>query len=191
MLIGLTGRNASGKTTVIDWFVERGWKCGSCSDAIRHWLREQGREITRESLTEGGRTLRREGGGGILAEMLLERIEPDERTIIDSIRTPDEVRAFRQREGFLLVEVRAPAADRWRRMQGRGRSGDPVDEAAFLAQERAEEEAVDSAGQALRATAALADVVIENDGDAAALVSALELLEEVLPDLAEDVYGNE
>jgi ATPase subunit of ABC transporter with duplicated ATPase domains len=55
MLIGLTGRNASGKSTLVEWFSEKGMKSYSCSDSIRAWLREQDKEITRDALIEGGR----------------------------------------------------------------------------------------------------------------------------------------
>ena len=72
MLIGLTGRNASGKSTVVNWFSNKGLETSSCSDSIRAWLAEQNIEPTRDALIEGGRELRRKGGAGILAEMLLE-----------------------------------------------------------------------------------------------------------------------
>ena len=62
MLVGLTGRNASGKSTVVEWFSERGLSSVSCSDSIRAWLGEQGIEPTRDNLIEGGRELRRSGG---------------------------------------------------------------------------------------------------------------------------------
>ena len=90
MLIGLTGRNASGKSTLVNWFAEKGLRSVSCSDSIREWLKNQNKEINRDSLIEGGRTLRKEGGGGILAEMLLEIIDGAD-AVVDSIRTPMEV----------------------------------------------------------------------------------------------------
>ena len=85
---------------------------------------ENGQEITRENLTQGGRTLRSQGGAGILAEMLLDRMDPEQNTIIDSIRTPDEVFALRSRDDFLLIEVNVPLDLRWKRMQERARDGD-------------------------------------------------------------------
>ena len=59
MLVGLTGRNASGKSTFVEWFSAKGLRSVSCSDSIRAWLTEQGIESTREALIEGGRELRR------------------------------------------------------------------------------------------------------------------------------------
>ena len=47
MLVGLTGRNASGKSTFVEWFSAKGLRSVSCSDSIRAWLAEQGIEPTR------------------------------------------------------------------------------------------------------------------------------------------------
>ena len=133
MLVGLTGRNASGKTTVVLWFASGGMRTLSCSDSIRRWLSEEGIKETRESLIEGGRELRRRGGAGGLAEMLLEELASDD-AVIDSIRTPGEVEALRARDDFVLIEVRAGADSRWQRAQERARPGDPSDRAAFVSQ---------------------------------------------------------
>ena len=180
MLLGITGRNAAGKTTIVEILVERGWTGCSCSDAIRSWLRDNGQEINRENLTQGGRTLRSEGGPGILAERLLNQIDPMIPTVIDSIRTPDEVKALRSRDSFRLIEVVASTDLRWKRMQIRGRSGDPTNYASFLAQEDAEAVAENSAGQALDATAALADILIVNDSGMDNLNNAIDEIIESL-----------
>ena len=163
MLVGLTGRNASGKSTLVSWFSERGLTSVSCSDSIRTWLSDQGIETTREALIEGGRELRRNGGAGVLAEMLLEILDGED-AVVDSIRTPAEVEALRSRGDFFLIEVRADEESRWQRMTSRGRSGDPTEKEDFLSQEAAEAKAKDEAGQALDATAAMADITVLNDG---------------------------
>jgi dephospho-CoA kinase len=174
---GVTGCNAGGKTTICQYLVEKkGFKMSSCSDSIRAWLREQGMEICRENLIQGGRTLRGQGGGGVLAEMLLKANEGVPNFIIDSVRTPDEVIALKKKAGFKLIEVRATRANRWDRMLQRGRKGDPTDYDTFVAQEEAELTAKDSSGQNLNATAALADIIIENDGDIDALNKQLDQL---------------
>jgi len=171
--VGLTGRNASGKSTLVSWFSNRGLRSVSCSDSIRAWLSEQGIESTREALIEGGRELRRRGGGGVLAEMLLEILDGED-AVVDSIRTPAEVEALRNRGDFFLIEVRADSESRWKRMVDRGRSGDPSEKEVFLAQEAAEAKSDDEAGQALDATASLADITVINDGTIADLEVKLE-----------------
>ena len=180
MLIGLTGRYASGKTTVVQWFANRGVQTMSCSDSIRRWLSEEGVEESRESLIEGGRELRRRGGAGILAEMLLDELSGDD-AVIDSIRTPGEVEALRVRDDFVLIEILAVIDSRWQHSQERARPGDPSDRATFISQEKSEEVALDAAGQALVATAEMADLVLYNNGSIEELYSDLEELIERLP----------
>ena len=173
MLIGLTGRYASGKSTVVDWLVSRGFASESCSDSIQVYLKENGIEESRENLIEGGNELRRTGGPGILAEMLLERLDGKD-AVIDSIRTPGEVEALREREDFVLIEVRAGMEARWQRAKSRGRTGDISDKQTFFANEEKEAVAKDESGQALNATAEMADLIIINDGSIEDLYSDLE-----------------
>ena len=179
MLVGLTGRYASGKTTVLRWFASRGMRTMSCSDSIRRWLSEEGIEESRDALIEGGRELRRRGGAGILAEMLLDELSGDD-AVIDSIRTPGEVEALRVRDDFVLIEILAGTDSRWQRSQNRARPGDPSDRATFISQEKSEEVALDTAGQALVATAELADLVLFNNGSIEDLQGDLEDLIERL-----------
>lgn len=175
MLVGLTGRNASGKSTLVRWFAERGLRSVSCSDSIRTWLRDQGIETTREALIEGGRELRRRGGAGVLAEMLLEILDGGG-AVVDSIRTPAEVESLRSRGDFVLIEVRADEESRWKRMTERGRAGDPTEKGTFLSQEAAEASSEDEAGQALDATASMADITVLNDGTIEELEGKLEAI---------------
>ncbi|RJU83326.1 MAG: hypothetical protein DWB93_03635 [Candidatus Poseidoniales archaeon] len=182
MLIGLTGRNASGKSTLVEWFSEKGMNSYSCSDSIRAWLREQDKEITRDALIEGGRELRRQGGGGILAEMLIEILDGED-AVIDSIRTPAEVSVLRSRGDFFLIEVKASEEVRWSRLQERARPGDPTEKNIFLEQENEEIKAKDSAGQDLDATAEMSDFQIFNDGSVENLYTKLDDLWEKLHNL--------
>ena len=152
----------------------------SCSDSIRRWLSEEGIEESRDSLIEGGRELRRRGGAGILAEMLLDELSGGD-AVIDSIRTPSEVEALRVREDFVLIEILAGTDSRWQRSQDRARPGDPSDKDTFISQEKSEEVALDAAGQALVATAEMADLVLYNNGSIEELHSDLEELIERLP----------
>ena len=117
--------------------------------------------------------MRRIGGPGILAEMLLERLSGDD-AVIDSIRTPGEVEALREREDFILIEVRAGTEARWQRAKSRARTGDISDKETFFANEEKEAVAKDESGQALNATAAMADLMLVNDGSIEDLYSDLE-----------------
>ena len=59
-------------------------------------------------------------------------------------------------------------------MTARGRSGDPIEKETFLSQEAAEAKSEDEAGQALDATAAMADITVLNDGSIEDLEGKLE-----------------
>ena len=173
MIVGLTGRNASGKGTVAAWFQARGFRYTSLSDAIRVWLAGQGKEPTRDHLIWGGRTLRREGGPGVLAERTLGTIATGADVIVDSIRNPAEVEVLRVRADFVLIEVHASESVRWQRLAARGRAGDAATLEEFRRQELAELSSADSAAQQLVATAALADIIVPNDGTEADLTAQL------------------
>ncbi|MSP92567.1 MAG: hypothetical protein EXR79_12325 [Myxococcales bacterium] len=176
MIVGLTGRNAAGKGTVAAWFRARGFAYTSLSDAIRVWLAGQGKEPTRDHLIWGGRALRRAGGPGVLAERTLAALVPESDVIVDSIRTPAEVAVLRARPDFVLLEVHASEAVRWQRLAARGRAGDAATLEEFRRQEGAELSSADSAAQQLVATAALADIIVPNDGDEADLAVRLDAL---------------
>ena len=91
-----------------------------------------------------------------------------------SIRTPGEVEALREREDFILIEVQAGMETRWQRAQSRGRTGDISDKETFFANEEIEAVAKDESGQALNATAAMADLILVNDGSVEDLYSDLD-----------------
>ena len=112
--------------------------------------------------------------------MLLDELSGDD-AVIDSIRTPGEVEALRVRDDFVLIEILAGTDSRWQRSKERARPGDPSDRATFISQEKSEEVALDAAGQALVATAELADLVLFNNGSLEDLHGELEELIERLP----------
>src|SRR5262245_28285001 len=100
MLIGLTGRNAAGKGEVAKYLQTKSFYYYSLSDAIRDEIRLQGKEPTRELLILAGNELRHKFGSAILAERILQRLEDDKNYVIDSIRNPAEVEAFRRAKHF-------------------------------------------------------------------------------------------
>jgi dephospho-CoA kinase len=108
--------------------------------------------------------------------MLLDRIGEDGDHAIDSIRTPAEVEALRKRNDFMMIEIRTSREVRWERLVARGRTGDAENFEQFVEQEESELIAHDESGQALIATAAMADVVIHNNGDVDDLHGQLKAL---------------
>ena len=163
MLIGLTGRNAAGKGEVAEYLKKKSFYFHSLSDAIRDEIRERGLEPTRERLIEVGNELRTQYGPNVLAERILARIEDDRHYVIDSIRNPAEVDAFRNAKHFKLVRIEAPAEVRYQRIIRRNRESDPQTLEAFIDLENREAQGnVNS--QNLLKVEALADHAIVNDG---------------------------
>src|SRR6266404_1607594 len=125
MLIGLTGRNAAGKGEVARYLQKKSFYYYSLSDAIREEIRSRGQEPTRDRLILVGNELRQRYGSNILAERILAKIEDDKHYIIDSIRNPAEVEAFRAAKHFKLIRVEAPTEVRFQRILKRHRESDP------------------------------------------------------------------
>jgi len=125
MLIGLTGRNAAGKGEVARYLAKKSFYYYSLSDVIRDEIRSRGLPLTRECLILIGNELRQRYGAQLLAERVLAKIEDDKHYIIDSIRNPSEVNAFRAAKHFRLIRVEAPLEVRFQRILSRRRESDP------------------------------------------------------------------
>lgn len=182
MIIGLTGRNASGKGTVADYLKERGFAFYSLSDVIRDELAARGEPASRENLIRVGNELRGRGGAGALAHRILPKLSEDRHFVIDSIRNPVEVEALRHaRKDFVLLCVEATPEVRWERLHARGRVGDPQTFEEFVEMEGRELKTDDERTQQLIATEALADHVVHNDGTPDELTDGLHgLLRELM-----------
>jgi dCMP deaminase len=164
MLIGLTGKNGSGKGEVAKFLKESGYDFYSLSDILRDELVTRGQEVTRENLISIGNELRSNYGAGILAERVLQKIGPDAHAIIDSIRNPFEVEALRTRKGFCLLSIEADPKVRFERTRARNRENDPKTYEEFLEYEAREAFTNDPTTQQMNRTEAMADAVVENNG---------------------------
>ena len=165
MIIGLTGKNASGKGEVAAYLKSRGFTFYSLSDVLREELRRRRKAVTRNNLIFLGNKLRDEYGPSVLADKILKRIEDDHHYVIDSFRNPEEVKAFRRMtRDFRLVSVEASPRTRFDRMHLRNREQDATTYKEFVQQEKRELTSSEPTKQNLRATAALADVRVPNDG---------------------------
>src|SRR5437867_4493483 len=175
MLIGLTGRNAAGKGEVARYLQKKSFYYYSLSDAIRDEIRSRGEEPTRDRLIIVGNELRQRYGSNILAERILAKIEDDKHYIIDSIRNPAEVDAFRAAKHFKLIRVEAPAEVRFQRILSRQRESDPRTLEDFIALENREAEG-DDTSQNLVKVELMADYTLINDGELEKLYPQIDQL---------------
>jgi dCMP deaminase len=180
MIIGLTGKNGSGKTVVCEYLKSRGFVYRSLSDEIRKEIQESGREITRSTLIETGNSLRNEFGPAVLAERMLADLDDDQNYVMDSIRNPSEVNALRKREDFTLLGLEADPEIRFRRSRERGRENAARTLERFLEEESQELDSKDPARQRLNATMDMADLLVSNNGT---LEELHRRLDQLLPPL--------
>jgi dCMP deaminase len=183
MLIGLTGRNAAGKGEVARYLQRKSFYYYSLSDAIRDEIRSRGEQPTRERLIIIGNELRQKHGAAVLAERILSKIEDDKHYIIDSIRNPAEVEAFREAKHFKLIRVEAPAEVRFQRIVNRQRESDPKTYEEFVALENREAEG-DDTSQNLVKVELMADHPLINDGPIERLYVQID---ELLPKLLKEI----
>lgn len=162
MIVGLTGKNGSGKGEVAKFFQEAGFQYHSLSDIIREEIRKKGHAVTRERLIATGTRLREKYGLGVLAEKTLVKLKPDHNYVIDSIRNPEEVKTLRARGDFLLLNITAPRKVRFERVKTRKRENDPETLGAFIQTEKREFRSGNPAAQQLLATEKMADLAVNN-----------------------------
>ncbi|MBL7684985.1 MAG: AAA family ATPase [Deltaproteobacteria bacterium] len=164
MIIGITGKNAAGKGEVALVLQEGGYQYYSLSDVLRDELEARKLSPTRDHMIQIGNEIRHQYGASVLAQRILQKIEPDQNYIIDSIRNPKEVEALKTRSNFFLVHVTSLPEIRFERMKARQRVGDPQSLDDFIKLEAIEANSPDPLAQQLDATAALADIELENNG---------------------------
>jgi len=175
MIIGLTGENCAGKSTIADYLQKKGFYYLSLSDAIREELKREGKSITRENLIQKGNELRAQYGAGALGRKIAEKVQSDKNYVIDSIRNPAEVEELKKLGRFFLFYITAPAETRFVRTKARKREEDPQTYEAFARIEKMEMENEDKAKQNLKETFALGVRTIVNDGNLGELYEKVDL----------------
>src|SRR5882724_9790591 len=176
MIIGLTGKNASGKGEVAKFLQTRGFHYYSLSDVLREELKHRHMTPTRDHLTRIGNELREKYGPSILAERIMKKLAESQNYVVDSFRNPAEVEAFRQRPDYVLWAVIASPAARFKRIKARAREKDPMTLAHFVAVENREAKNADPNKQAIDACVRMSDERIPNNGTLAALHKRLVVL---------------
>lgn len=165
IVIGAMGLNGSGKDALIHYLHERhGIPMLSIGDLVRDMAAQRGISPTRSNLHELSQETLELHGADFFAQKLIARIEqePEEVVGVTGIRTPTDVRTFREHFGddFVLVHVRVgDPRTRFERVRQRDEARDPESYGRFLQQDEEEkemfriEEAIEEA-----------DITIDNDG---------------------------
>lgn len=174
MIIGFTGTNASGKTTVVNYLLSKGYAYYSLSDVIRDELDLRGLEHSRENLRLVGNELRGCYGPSILADRIVAKIR-DEKSVVDSIRNIYEIESLRKLPGFILIAIDAPVERRYQRARERGRLESATDLASFMEAER-KEMSESRTAQNIHKCMEQADYLLINDGNVNELYQKIDTI---------------
>ncbi len=178
MLIGITGRIASGKSVVSKYFLNKGFKVLSLSKELRKKAIKKNIEITRENLQNFGNELRDKYGPEILSKKIISNINLKNNYVIEGIRNPFEVVEFRLLADFYLISINAHQKLRFNRVLLRQRDSDPktwkefkkIDNRDFGYNE-------DKNGQNVKRCMEIADFSITNNGTMQELINNIKLIE--------------
>jgi len=127
-IIGLIGLPGSGKGEASRIAMQQGLTVLVMGDVIRQEAARQGLEPTDVNLGRIGCALREAEGPEAVARRIFQeaRARGEETVVVDGLRSREEADYFAsQAEEFYLVEVCAPAEERLRWIQARGRPDDP------------------------------------------------------------------
>lgn len=165
IIIGLVGKNCSGKCEAIKYLVGKyKFASSSLSDRIREEIIKKGQEITRENLQQTAGDLRKEFGPYVLAKRTWENIleQGTEKTVIDSVRSIEEVKFFKDLPHFYLIAIKANPKLRFERMTKRANRGqaDPSTWEEFV---KSEERDDTGDGRNIEACMEMADFRITNE----------------------------
>ena len=180
MLIGITGYLGSGKDTVAELLMNKGFKHISLSDILREELKSREKPITRKNLQEIGKDFRTRFGAGALAARALLTINEKEDYIISSIGTVGEIEVLKKRKDFILIFVNAPVKQRWERIKNRKREQDPTSFTEFKKHELKESKGGGSQYREFDRTKKLADIILMNN-------KSLKILHKKVEKLIKDI----
>lgn len=163
MILGITGYYASGKDTVAEYLMKRGFAHFSLSNEIREECKRRKTPITRDNLIATGNELREKFGPGILAEKVALRFRDDEDYIVTSIRNPAEVEVLQRYKPFIFIEIVADIKKRFELLKQRMREEDPKTFKEFVEKENIEKSS-DPTKQQLDKCVKLAAIKVKNEG---------------------------
>ncbi|MCS6935935.1 MAG: AAA family ATPase, partial [Chitinophagales bacterium] len=109
LIIGITGTLGAGKGTIVEYLTRKhGFAHYSVRGYLVQKLREQGREVNRDTMVAMANELREKNSPSFIAEELLREARASGRNcVIESIRTVGEVEALRAAGDFVLFAVDA------------------------------------------------------------------------------------
>lgn len=159
LIVCLTGMPGAGKSTIAQGLVEAGYHTVNMGDAVRAEAAKRGVEPTGPNLGDLMLELRRKGGPGAVADLVVPEIRASgsEAVIVDGIRSDAEIGVLRGVSAVKLLLVHASTDTRFGFLSVRGRPDDPDTRESFEARDARE------MGVGISEPIALADESISNN----------------------------
>ena len=109
---GIVGRNGSGKSTVCDYLISKGYHSYSLSDVVRQHAQQAGITPDRDGLTQLANQLKSTHGMDYFAQSVMDDVlkHSHDFVVFDSIRHPSEIDFLRAHQ-VVFVGVHAPLKD--------------------------------------------------------------------------------
>lgn len=163
IILGITGYPSSGKDTVANYLVVKGFTHISTGDLIREEMKKKGISLDRAHMQEFANEMRKVHGPGYLALETIKRVSGD--TIVSGLRNVFEVKALKERFGgqYVMIALTAPIETRYTWATARKREGDTISFGTFKEQEEAEHYGRPDTQQ-VDDVIAMADYTIKNTG---------------------------
>lgn len=156
LVVGISGRTGSGKSTVARLLGPRGFGVSSFRDVLARVLVADGLQVNRGALRDLGASVRLERGQRWLEERVAEDVQalPSDRVVVDGVRFVEDHTFLLELYGaaYVHVHVEAQEADRRERFVARGGTVREFELASVHETERFAEE-----------VGALADLSLKND----------------------------
>ncbi len=165
MIVGLTGRIASGKGQIVEFLKSKDFQYFTISQVVREEAAKKGIPIERKNLQDLGNEIRHNEGKNAWIKRLILKLDKSKNCIIDGIRNPGEIEELRKLDNFFLISVDAPQKVRFDRLLKRKKPSDPKTWEDFLEIDKRDFQEDDPLGQQVGKCMKQADFKIINDSD--------------------------
>lgn len=158
MIVGLTGMPGSGKSVFVETAKKKGFDVVRMGDVVWEHVKKRGLILNDENVGRVADEERKKFGYGIWAERTLPLIKNEE-TVIDGIRSVEEVRVFKKHfPDFIVVSVHSSPGTRFQRIMKRKRVDDPFSKEKFDERDKRE------LSWGIDEVIVLSDIMIVNEG---------------------------
>jgi dephospho-CoA kinase len=165
MIIGITGTNGAGKTTVVDILKDQDFTHYSVREFIVEEIKRRNLPVNRPSMQSVANDLRVRFGGSYIVDALYNKAqEAGGNAVIESIRALPEVESLRRHQDFFLLSVDALEQLRYERITGRNNETDRIGFETWQKEQAAEMDNSDPSMQNIKGCMAEADYTIDNSG---------------------------